>query len=118
VGGSLGELEHSILLEQYGSKARAVEIAPHWRGCSFALMESKKENRVVLLYASEWDSEDSARRYFEAYRQVLAKKWKKMTVSAETADSVTGTGDDGRFELRLKGATVTSVEGLDPGLNP
>ena len=44
---------------------------------------------------------------------MLAKKWKQMTVDAETADSVTGAGDDGRFELRLKGAIVTSVEGLD-----
>ncbi len=116
VGGSLGELEHGILLEQYGSKETAAEIAPHWRGCSFVLMENKKANRVVLLYASEWDSEASARKYFEAYRQLLAKKWKQMTVTAETPDSVTGTGDDGRFELRLKGFTVTSIEGLNPAL--
>ena len=113
VGGTLGELEHAILLEQYGSKARAAEIAPHWRGSTFALMESKKANRVVLLYASEWDNEESARQYFDAYREMLAKKWKQMTVAAQTADSVTGTGDDGRFELRLKGFTVTSVEGLE-----
>jgi hypothetical protein len=113
VNGSLGELEHGILLEQYGGKSAAAEIAPHWRGCNFALMESKKANRIVLLYSSEWDSEESARLYFQAYRQMLAKKWKQMTVAAESADSVTGTGDDGRFELRLKGAIVTSVEGLD-----
>jgi hypothetical protein len=109
-------LEHGILLEQYGSKETAAEIAPHWRGSTFALMENKKANRVVLLYASEWDTEAAARKYFEAYRQLLAKKWKQMTVAAETPDSVTGTGDDGRFELRLKGFTVTSVEGLDPAL--
>ena len=116
VGGTLGELEHEVLLEQYGSKASAAEIAPHWRGSTFGLMESKKANRVVLLYTAEWDSEASARQYFEAYRQVLAKKWKQMAVAGETADGVTGMGDDGRFELRLKGATVTSVEGLDPAL--
>jgi hypothetical protein len=79
-------------------------------------MESKKESRVVLLYCSEWDSAEWARKYFDAYRELLARKWKNMTVSAESADSVTGTGDDGRFELRLKGTIVTSVEGLNPGL--
>ncbi len=116
VGGSLGELEHTILLEQYVNKESAAEIAPHWRGCNFVLMENKKDNRVVLLYASEWDSPDSARRFFQAYRQVLAKKWKQMTVDAETTDLVVGTGDDGGFELRIKGSIVTSVEGLQPAV--
>jgi len=114
VGGTLGELEHSILLEQYAGKERAAEISPHWRGCNFELHENKKAGRVVLLYAVEWDSEESARTYFAAYREVLRKKWKAMSVTSETGDLVTGAGDDGRFELRRAGAIVTSVEGLDP----
>jgi hypothetical protein len=117
VGGSLGELEHSILLEQFLSKERAAELAPHWRGSNFELDESKKAARVVLLYSSEWDSAGAARQYFDAYRQMLRKKWKKMQVDSETADAITGLGDDGRFELRLKGAIVTSVEGLAPALH-
>jgi hypothetical protein len=117
VGGSLGELEHAIMLEQYSGKERAAELAPHWRGCAFDLEESKKAGRTVLLYAVEWDSEDAARQYFAAYRAQLTKKWKQMTVATETADAVTGTGDDGRFELRRKGAVVTSMEGLPPALD-
>jgi IrrE N-terminal-like domain len=114
VGGTLGELEHTVMLEQFAGKQRAVEIAPHWRGSTFELRENKKAGRVVLLYAAEWDGEEAARQYFAAYREQLQKKWKQMTVTSETADLVTGTGDDGRFELRRKGAVVTSVEGLDP----
>ena len=117
VGGTLGEIEHQILLEQYTGKDRARDLAPHWRGSNFELLENKRAGRVVLLYAVEWDSEDAARRYFEAYREVLGKKWKKMTVASESAEAVTGTGDDGAFELRLKGSTVTSVEGTDPAIN-
>ena len=117
VGGSLGELEHSILLEQYLGKERAAAIAPHWRGSVFELDENKKAGRVVLLYAVEWDSEESARRYFAAYREILRKKWKKITFQPESPDAVTGEGDDGRFELKRKGAVVTSVEGLDPALH-
>jgi hypothetical protein len=71
----------------------------------------------VLLYSTEWDSDESAAQYFAAYREILHKKWKKMTVSAEAPDSVSGTGDDGRFELQRKGAIVTSLEGLDPAIN-
>jgi hypothetical protein len=114
VGGSLGELEHGILLEQYAGKEAAAEIAPHWRGCNFELRENKKAGRVVLVYSSEWDSEDSAKAFFAAYRGSLQKKWKSMTVTAETADRVDGRGDDGRFVLERKGAVVTSIEGLDP----
>jgi len=117
IGGALGELDHAVLLEQFTGRQQAAEIAPHWRGCNFELRENKKAGRVVLLYAAEWDSEESASRYFAAYREVLEKKWKKMSVASETADSVTGSGDDGRFDLRRKGAIVTSVEGLDAAIN-
>lgn len=117
VGGTLGELEHTVMLEQFAGKERASQIAPHWRGSTFELRENKKAGRLVLLYAAEWDSEETARQYFAAYREQLQKKWKTMTVSSEAADLVTGTGDDGRFELRLKGAIVTSVEGLGPAVD-
>lgn len=117
VGGSLGEMEHAILLEQYAGKDRAADLTPHWRGSSFELLENKKAARVVLLYASDWDSEDSARQYFTAYREALGKKWKAMIVGADEPDALTGTGDDGRFELRRKGTVVTSIEGLDPAIH-
>jgi hypothetical protein len=113
-GGSLGELEHGILLRQYTDKHTAEELAPHWRGSSFELRENKKAGRLVLLYVVEWDSADIARSYFEAYQQLLRKKWKKMDVSSRSTDSVIGTADDGRFELRWNGNLVTSVEGLAP----
>ena len=112
VGGTLGELEHSVMLEQYSGKERAAELAPHWRGCAFDLDENRKAARVVLRYAVEWDTEDAARQYFAAYRRQLEKKWKKFQVSSESADAIDGTGDDGRFQLRRKGAVVTSIEGL------
>jgi hypothetical protein len=117
VGGSLGEFEHGILIEQFAGKSAAGDIAPHWRGCSFQLRENRKARRIVLLYAVEWDSQETARRYFAVYRQALRKKWKAFAVTSETADSVDGAGDDGAFELRRVGATVTSVEGLPPAAN-
>lgn len=117
VGGELGELEQTILLQQYVGKTRAAEIAPHWRGCNFELRENKKLGRVVLLYATEWDSEESAAQYFNAYREVMRKKWKSMNVTTEQADAIGGIGDDGNFQLARKGTVVTSVEGLDPALN-
>ncbi len=114
VGGTLGELDHEVLIEQFAGKPSSENIAPHWRGSNFELRENKKAARVVLLYTVEWDSEQAARDYFAVYRQAMAKKWKTMQVASENPDCLMGTGDDGRFELRRKGATVTSVEGLPP----
>jgi hypothetical protein len=114
VGGTLGELDHSILIEQFAGKPAAAEMAPHWRGSTFEIRENRKQGRAVLLYTVEWDSEDAARRYFAFYKEALGKKWKNLAIDVESADSAAGTGDDGRFELRRKGAIVTSVEGLPP----
>lgn len=117
VGGSLGELEHAVMLEQYSGKQVAGELAPHWRGCTFEILESRKAGRAVLQYAVDWDDEDAARRYYVAYRTQLTKKWKLIQIASESADVVNGTGDDGRFELRRTGTRVTSVEGLPPTIN-
>ncbi len=112
IGGSLGELEHTILLEQYADKETARDLAPHWRGCNFEMREDHKAKRDVLLYAVEWDTVENAQRYFAAYRQSLAKRWKSFKAQSETKETVTGTGDFGGFELKLSGTIVTSVEGL------
>jgi hypothetical protein len=112
--GSLGEFDHSILLEQYLSRDRADAIAPHWRGGSAAVLEHKAAKRTVLLYASEWDSPENARKMFDAYRQVLQGKWKKMQIVTDTPESLTGTGDDGDFRVTIAGSRVTSIEGLPP----
>jgi hypothetical protein len=116
VGGTLGELDHQVMLEQYSGKERAAELAPEWRGCTFNLVENAKAKRVVLLYAVEWASEEAAVKYFAAYRHQLEQKWKQMKVASEQADAIDGTGDNGRFELRRTGKIVTSVEGLDPAV--
>jgi len=110
--GMLGELDHSILIRQFGSKSQADEIAPHWRGGRYSLIENKSHSRIILEYVSQWDSEAVAREFFHFYRQVLSSKWKKMEVSSETGDTLAGTGDDGYFAVRLAGTIVTSVEGL------
>ena len=74
VAGTVGEMDHAILIEQFLDERRAGELAPHWRGGLYALDENKRERRVVLSYAVEWDDAESARQYFAAYQEVLRKK--------------------------------------------
>ena len=116
VDGSVGELDHAILIEQYAGKPESEELAPHWKGGRYEIHEDRSKRRTVLLYASEWDTGDAARRYFDLYRALLGKKWRKMTVASEGEGFFTGEGDDGWFEVRHAGAVVTSVEGLESPL--
>jgi len=109
--GTIGELEHSVLIEQYLSKQDAEDLAPFWRGAHMALIENKNTKAVTMLYASDWESPTAAKRYFDAYRKVLAGKWKNMNVQNESEKSLTGTGDVGPFSVSLDGMRVTSIEG-------
>lgn len=110
--GTVGELDHQVLLRQFIGEQEARDLAPHWRGGRYALWENKKQNRDVLLYAVEWAAEADAARYFADYRKAAAKKWKKLEIVSEGPARITGTGDDGRFVWTQRGPIFTSVEGL------
>jgi hypothetical protein len=110
--GSVGEFDHSMLLRQYIGDKEGREIAAGWRGGAFRLYENKRSKYDVLAYASEWASPDAARAFFEAYQRVMKGKWKNMAVTEATADHVYGTGDSGKFQLKLAGTAVTFMEGL------
>ena len=111
-GGSIGEFDHSVLIEQYSGKAEAAALALHWRGGAFELLEEKKKKYTVLLYASQWEDPVSARQMFDAYRRVLKGKWKTLLPKKESAVMLIGEGDDGYFRLQLDGTRLTSIEGM------
>jgi hypothetical protein len=112
VEGPLGELDHSILLQQYCGEDAARETSPHWRGARYRIYENRKEKRAVLVYRSIWNSDASAARFFMLYQQVLKGKWKRMEVSYQSDSRVAGLGDDGYFCVDLSATVVTSREGL------
>jgi hypothetical protein len=109
--GGVGEFDHAVLLRQYAGSYESA-AAVHWRGGSFRLWEHKREKYPVLAYTSEWDSPDAAREYFGLYQRVLKGKWKMMEMTSQSAEEVSGAGDNGRFQLRLSGSLVQSIEGL------
>ena len=116
--GTLGELDHAILLRQYSGRDEAQAVSPHWRGGSYALLEHRSPSRIVLLYASEWDDGAAAARYFRLYRHVLEKKWKRFEIKSDSATALAGTGDDGYFVVQLNGSIVTSIEGAENPVAP
>ncbi len=110
--GSVGELDHSMLLRQFVGEKEGRAAASRWRGGSFRLYENKRDKYPLLTYASEWSSPDAARHFFTLYQRVMKGKWKEMKVTERGPDHVYGKGDSGRFELRLSGTSVTFIEGL------
>lgn len=110
--GSVGELDTHILLQQYVSDDVADTLAPKLRGATYRIDEVKKSHRQMLVYVSEWKDEESASRYFEAYRKVLRGKWKKVNVEVESADRFAGESEDGYFEVVCDGRKVVSREGF------
>jgi hypothetical protein len=110
--GDVGEFDYGVLLRQYIGETEGREAATHWRGGVYRLYEHKQAKYPVLAHSSEWDSPEAARNFFELYQRVLRAKWKKLEIASTSAAQVTGTGDNGRFSLRLDGATVHSIEGI------
>lgn len=111
--GALGEFDHQILLRQYLNEQTAEQLAPHLKGGEFKVYAIGHKKKPLLNYASIWDSASEAESFFNAYQQVLRKKWQRCDVSAKTGTLFAGTGDNGYFVARLEGDTVTSVEGLE-----
>jgi hypothetical protein len=112
VEGALGELEHAILLRQFTADNEARQVSPHWRGARYQLWEDRKTERVALVYRSAWDTEAAASQFFGLYRQVIQKKLKIVSVTAESTNRYAGKAEDGFFEVELTGTMVTSREGL------
>jgi hypothetical protein len=110
--GDVGEFDYSVLLRQYIGESEGREAATHWRGGVYRLYEHKQAKYPVLAHSSEWDSPAAAQAFFDLYQRVLRAKWKKLEIATSLPGQVTGSGDNGRFSLRLDGVTVHSVEGI------
>lgn len=110
--GTVGEFDHTVLLEQYVKRDDSKAAAAHWRGGAYKLYEAKKGGRLMLAFASDWDSAESAQQFFADYQEALKGKWKKMDVKERTPEKVAGQGDDGEFVLEVQGTVVRSREGM------
>lgn len=112
VGGTVGELDQRILLQQYLDSSSAESLAPRLKGATYRIDEARQDHRQMLLYVSEWDDEKTAGAYFDAYQRVLRGKWKQIEVSIQNAGQFAGKSEDGYFSVELKGTRVYSSEGF------
>ncbi len=113
VKGTVGELDHRILLRQYVDSATADDLGPKLKAAAYRIDEAKPDHRMMLIYSSNWDSEDSASKYFGAYQKILRGKWKSIQVAGSDATHFHGKSEDGYFSVALNGTIVSSEEGFE-----
>lgn len=112
VSGSVGELDEQILLEQYLNKATAEHLAPKLKGGNYRIDESKTDHRMTLTYISEWQDDQAATEYLDAYQKILRSKWKQVEILSQDNAHFVGKSEDGYFSVTRAGALVTSKEGF------
>jgi hypothetical protein len=114
VEGVFGEEDVQVMLRQYGTTSIAQGLSPDLTGGRYRIDEYKKDKdrRTVLLFATDWDSEDSAVAFFNAYQAVLEKKWKHPEKGDRDATHYAGKSEDGYYLVERKGRTVLSREGF------
>ncbi|MGC8793626.1 MAG: MFS transporter [Bryobacteraceae bacterium] len=113
IEGSLGELDHAVLLRQYTSAQEAEQVAPGWRGGAYKLWQRGRDGRTLLALVSAWADEAAARRWGQAYQRVLRGKWKRYEAQETGPGWILGQGDDGYFLVRLDGRLFLSTEGWE-----
>ena len=110
--GTLGELDHQILLRQFKVTDWAA-IAAGWSACRYRVLEDKRRTHSSLLYVSEWRDEAAAEAFFTAYRKsILPVKLKQVNFRQDGDSLATGQAADGYFRLERRGREVTVLEGL------
>jgi hypothetical protein len=114
VEGVFGEEDVQVMLRQYDSTSIAQGLSPGLTGGRYRIDEYRKDkdHRTVLLFATDWDSEDSAAAFFNAYQAVLEKKWTHLEKGDQDATRYAGKSEDGYYLVERKGRTVLSREGF------
>ena len=95
--GTVGELDVRALLEQYGRRTVAQELAPAWQGGAYVIFrrtektvastDLPKTADLSLLYVSRWKSPETARRFARLYSATVAQRY--QSVSPLTAEPCT-----------------------------
>ncbi|HZU07474.1 MAG TPA: hypothetical protein VFB73_16035 [Chloroflexota bacterium] len=72
--GTLGELDHRLLVQQYLDATVAARAAEGWAGASYALLESE-EGQLAVVVRTRWDSAAEAAEWLDAYRTVVRVRY-------------------------------------------
>ncbi len=106
----MGEMQTAVLLRQHDGKAAAAG----WDGDRYAVFEGPND-KLALIWATTWDSEDDAREFARAYaRHQTSRMGEAKYQPAEIPDSLWRSIDGDCRVVERRGADVAVVEGFTP----
>ncbi len=109
--GVLGELDLRVLLEQYGDRVEASNVAAGWAGDRWQLLEKGGQDTIVLK--TTWESESAASSFFSAYKRGLRARFPTAATEEDSDTRQALMTPLSATELRLSGSDVTAVIGFD-----
>ncbi len=111
-GGTFGEFDIRVILEQFGTAKQAQDLAPHIAAAAYSTWQNKKTGKPAIAWTVNWDDEESAARFFRFYSDVLGRKAGTAHIEQANAESVAGENTDGRFRLERAGRSISALEGF------
>ncbi len=107
----LGEFELQVATEQFTDHARAVQGTSGWAGDRWQLLE--KDGRDALVLQTTWDSETTAKAFFDTYGLALANRFGGAHQEAMSDTRQALTAATNATELRADGTNVLVVISFD-----
>jgi hypothetical protein len=113
----IGELDLFILLNSYLSEEEAQKASEGWDGSRFYTFNHGENNGVLLIWLTTFDQEGDALEFFQSYKKVIEKKYKKEKLTDNQADKFfQWQTEEGLVYLETKGNDVLIIEGIEPEL--
>jgi hypothetical protein len=103
---TLGELTIKLLAERYLAPALAADVAAGWDGDR--LVALARDDELVLVWLTSWDSEHDANEFFTTWSRMLASRHQG---TPETGDTIVALEGPAPYHLERRGPKVLAIEG-------
>ncbi len=108
----LGELGVKIVLQQFLNQDNTKIASEGWGGDQYQIYQDAA-GHLLLMWFSNWDTEEDAEQFFNAYQVLLEKKYSHLKVlKADDKKFFHYDSSDGEIGVEMKGEDVVVMEGV------
>ena len=116
-----GEWGYYLILNEFlPARDEALKAAAGWAGDRYALYEDARAGGVALAQMTQWDTEQDAAEFFDAYARRTEQRYQGATAeqTADAAQRRAWQTKEGLVVLERRGARVAILEGIGAKANP
>jgi len=126
--GAMGELDTSVLIDQYADAETSQKLYPSWRGGYYyaARLKANPNAPLAIFYFSRWATPESASSFAAIYAAYLSKRYTNakevvlngtapldLTQTHALSGTHTWTTEAGAVTIRVSGTDLMIAESLD-----